>query len=81
MHSIAHLREQLAQRLNITPEQRIIKLPSGRQSIFDNRVGWANTYLRKAGLLSCPKRGYVQITQRGKAILAWLNQQLMTLKC
>lgn len=70
VHSIAHLREQLAQELGITPEQRAIKLPSGRQSVFDNRIGWASTYLRKAGLLSRSKRGYVQITQRGKDVLA-----------
>nr|WP_242043578.1 MULTISPECIES: restriction endonuclease [Cyanophyceae] len=70
IHHIAGLREKLAQHLNITSDQRAIKLPSGRQSIFDNRVGWASTYLRKANLLSRPKRGYVQITQRGKAVLA-----------
>ncbi|MBD3886258.1 restriction endonuclease [Phormidium tenue FACHB-886] len=70
VHHIAKLREQLAQQLNLTPEQQSIKLPSGRQSIFDNRVGWASTYLRKAGLLSRPKRGYVQITQRGQDLLS-----------
>jgi restriction system protein len=70
VHSIAQLREKLAQRLNITAEQRSLRLPSGKQSVFDNRIGWANTYLRKAGLLYRPKRGYVQITQRGRAVLA-----------
>lgn len=70
VYPIAVLREKLAQLLNITPDQRAIKLPSGRQSIFDNRVGWASTYLRKANLLSRPKRGYVQITQRGRDALA-----------
>jgi len=70
VHSVAQLREQLAHRLAITPEQRAIRLPSGRQAIFDNRVGWASTYLRKAGLLSRPKRGYVQITPRGQEVLA-----------
>lgn len=70
VHSVAQLREQLAHRLTITPEQRAIRLPSGRQPIFDNRVGWASTYLRKAGLLSRPKRGYVQITPCGQEVLA-----------
>ena len=70
VHSIAPLREKLAQQFGITPEQRSIKLPSGQQSVFDNRVGWASTYLRKAGLLSRPKRGYIQITQRGRDVLA-----------
>lgn len=70
IHAIATLREKLAQQFNLTPEQRAVKLPSGQQSVLDNRVGWASTYLRKAGLLSRPKRGYVQITQRGRDILA-----------
>ncbi|MEM9004318.1 MAG: restriction endonuclease, partial [Cyanobacteria bacterium P01_F01_bin.86] len=61
---------KLAHQLNLTPEQRAIKLPSGRQAVFDNRVGWASTYLRKAKLLERTRRGYVQITQRGRDILA-----------
>lgn len=70
VHSIAALREKLAQQFGITLEQRAVKLPSGQQSVLDNRVGWASTYLRKAGLLSRPKRGCVQITQRGREVLA-----------
>lgn len=66
----AQLREKLAQQLSITSEQQAIKLPSGKQSVFDNRIGWASAYLRKAGLLQSPKRGYAQITQGGKDVLA-----------
>ncbi len=66
---VRNLREQLAQQLNLTPEQRAIKLPSGRQAAFDNRVGWASTYLRKAGLLESTRRGYVRITLRGQEVL------------
>jgi restriction system protein len=69
-HPIRELREQLAQQLQLTPEQRAIKLPSGRQAVFDNRVGWASTYLRKAQLLERTRRGYVKITKRGRDILA-----------
>ena len=69
-HPIRELREQLAQQLNLTPKQRTIKLPSGRQAVFDNRVGWASTYLRKAKLLERTRRGYVKITPRGAKLLA-----------
>ncbi len=69
-HPIRELREQLAQQLNLTPEQRTVKLPSGRQAVFDNRVGWASTYLRKAKLLERTRRGYVKITPRGAKLLA-----------
>lgn len=44
-------------------------LPSGRQAIFDNRVGWTRTYLKKAGLLTTPSRGTYQLTQLGKQVL------------
>jgi hypothetical protein len=39
-------------------------LPSGGQATFDNRVGWARTYIKKAGLLESPRRGYLKITER-----------------
>ena len=40
-------------------------LPSGGQATFDNRVGWARTYMKKAGLLESPRRSYFKITDRG----------------
>jgi restriction system protein len=44
-------------------------LASGNQSIFDNRVGWAKTYLKKAGLLDSPKRATFIITELGRQTL------------
>jgi restriction system protein len=48
---------------------QISLLPSGQQAIFDNRVGWTRTHLKKAGLLESPKRGFLKITERGIEIL------------
>jgi restriction system protein len=45
-------------------------LPSGTQPLFHNRVGWARTYLKNAGLLRSSKRGLFQITEPGRALLA-----------
>ena len=59
----------LATELKLSPEDRRQLLPSGTQPLFDNRVAWANTYLKKAGLLKSVKRGYVQITDQGKQVL------------
>ncbi|HDT5895485.1 TPA: winged helix-turn-helix domain-containing protein, partial [Aeromonas hydrophila subsp. hydrophila] len=42
---------------------------SGRQTTLRSRVGWAKTYLVKAGLIEQPKRGICLITERGKAAL------------
>ena len=61
--------ELLAVELGLTPEQRAELLPSGGQPLFENRVGWAKTYLKKAGLVDSPKRGVWQITSRGTALL------------
>jgi restriction system protein len=53
----------------LTEEERRIKLPSGYDIIINNRVGWARTYLKKAGLLQDPRRGYFMITNRGLDVL------------
>ena len=57
--------EVLAQELNLTEEDLREMLPSGTQSTFGNRVGWAATYMKKAGLLEPTRRGYYKITARG----------------
>jgi hypothetical protein len=61
--------EQLAKEFGLTANELQEFLPSGQQPVFINRVGWARTYLNKAGLLHSPRRGYFQITQRGLDIL------------
>ncbi|PTY02063.1 restriction endonuclease [Verrucomicrobia bacterium LW23] len=61
--------QALAVQLNLTEEDLNEYLPSGQQPVFINRLGWARTYLTKAGLLGKPKRGFFQITERGKAVL------------
>lgn len=77
------LRESIADVFQLTEEERKERLPSGRQTVINNRVGWARTYLNKAGLLTIPSKGMVQITGRGRETLAngperitvaWLKQ-------
>ena len=68
-HSLRETIEALADKFNLSEEQRKELLPSGQQAIFDNRVGWARTHLKKAGLLETPKRGFLKITERGIKIL------------
>jgi restriction system protein len=60
---------KLADEFQLSDEERKETLPSGGR-IFDNRVGWARTYLKKAGLLSYPKRLFIQITDRGRNLLS-----------
>jgi restriction endonuclease Mrr len=61
--------ESVASEFSLTDSERRDLLPSGGQFVFDNRVGWARTYLKKAGLLLAPRRGVVQITDRGLQVL------------
>jgi len=61
---------RLADLFNLTDDERKEMLPSGAARLFDNRVGWATTYLKKAGLIEAIKRGVFQITERGKAVLS-----------
>lgn len=49
----------------LNEDERALKLPSGKQTVIKNRVGWSRTYLKKAGLLIQPERGFIQITELG----------------
>lgn len=68
-HQLKDAASQLAQEFRLTEKEIHEFLPSGQQPVFINRIGWARTYLNKAGLLHSPKRGYFQITNRGLDIL------------
>ncbi|MBN2323234.1 MAG: restriction endonuclease [Spirochaetes bacterium] len=61
--------EALAKELSLSDEDLKEMLPSGIQSTFVNRVGWASTYMKKAGLLEATRRGFYQITGRGRDLL------------
>jgi restriction system protein len=64
-HSSRGAIENLADQFELSEQERKELLPSGRQATFDNRVGWARTYMKKAGLLESKQRGYFKITSRG----------------
>jgi len=67
-HRFRDIINDLAEAFKLGDEERKETLPSGGL-LFDNRVGWARTYLKKAGLLSYPRRLFIQITDRGKKVL------------
>ncbi len=50
-HSLREAIDALADEFSLTEAERTEMLASGQQAIFNNRVGWARTYLKKAGLL------------------------------
>jgi len=61
--------EALGPRLGLTEDDLKEMLPSGLEGRFANRVGWATTFMKKAGLLESTRRGYSRITARGRELL------------
>lgn len=68
-HSIKEIVEELATRFDLSPSELEQLQPSGRSYVFSNRISWAKTYMKKAGLLEQKRRGYLSITQEGKMVL------------
>src|SRR6516165_8232290 len=60
----------LAESFQLTDQEREELLPSGQQSIFSNRVAWAKSHLKAAGLIQNPVRGRVRISDLGRKVLA-----------
>jgi restriction system protein len=69
-HSSRDAINSLSEQFGLTDEDRKELLPSGKQAVFDNRIGWARTYLKKAVLIESKKRGFFNITARGQKVLA-----------
>lgn len=68
-HSNAQLYDAIGKQFGVTSQERDERLPSGRQRVLDNRVGWALTYLRAVKATDSSKRGSHRITPRGHALL------------
>ena len=68
VHNFHDVVDKLANEFGLSEEEVSSLIPSG-QPRFENRVGWAKTYLKKSGLITYPKRGHLKITQRGMETL------------
>lgn len=68
-HSRLQTVNALANSFALTKTELAEMLPSGRQTTFANRVHWAATYLKKAGLLEATRRAHFRITRRGIEVL------------
>lgn len=72
---IKEIVERLADHAQLNDAERNQLLQSG-QRIIANRVGWARTHLKKAGLIESPVRGRQRITQAGLDALAENPQKI-----
>ena len=67
---ISEVRQWIAEAEGLTPEDMRQLLPSGRQSMFDNRVHWAMQHLKGARLVENARRGTWRVTKGGERLLA-----------
>lgn len=63
------LKEGMIKHFNITKEEQEQKTPNGKQQIYYNRIAWAISYIRMAGLIHSSQRGIYNITEQGKTVL------------
>jgi len=68
-HTLPESVDRLAQEFQLSYDDRAHLLKSGQTRLY-NRVGWASTYLKKAGLLQAVGPGRFQLTDRGRGVLA-----------
>ncbi len=69
VYKFSDMVEIMSDYFNLTEEEKSELLPSGKQCVIDNRVGWSKFYLTRAGLIRPERRGYFLITEAGKAFL------------
>ena len=68
---VREITEQISHHFGLSAEERRHELPSGKGvTVIHSRVGWAKTYLKQAGLIAQPRRGVVEATESGRALLA-----------
>lgn len=69
-HRISEVVSQLGQDYKLTESELEELLPSGKQTVFGNRVHWAKTYLSQSKLVENTSWGRFTITDRGRSVLA-----------
>jgi restriction system protein len=80
-HGISEVKEIIASSFGLTDADRNELLPSGTQFRFENRVHWARSKIKHAGLLENTSRGKFRITERGLQVLQenppYINQKFL----
>ncbi len=63
-------------KLGINQTQLDVTYPKSGAAVFPDRIAWARSWLKTAGLLDNPKRGVWILTEEGRASLAKTNDEL-----
>ena len=70
IHKIKEVKTAVIKAFQLSEKDLSEMLPSGKQRVFDNRIGWCSTYLKKANLIESPVRAQFAITPNGLDLLA-----------
>ena len=62
--------EAISIEFGLTSDESQKLLPSGTSTVIGNRIGWAKTYMKKAGLIDQTRRGFFRVSKRGLDVLA-----------
>ncbi|WP_206338737.1 restriction endonuclease [Sulfitobacter sp. BSw21498] len=73
---ISEVVEEISNSLNLSSEQRELLLPSGKQTVIANRIHWARSYLKQAGLVKNTQRGWFELTETGFAALKDASREI-----
>jgi restriction system protein len=69
VHRATDVGKFLSSEFHLNDAEMTERIPSGQSTVFENRVGWARTYLKKAGLIEPVSRGQYKITSRGLSVI------------
>jgi restriction system protein len=69
VYTMDQLFDLVAEIKGISPEDRLVRSPSGKTLLYKDRLHWARKYLKEAGLVGYPRRGTTKITKEGKRVL------------
>lgn len=69
-YTLKEVRDCVAKNLHLSADDLAEQLSNQRQSLYANRMAWANTYLKKAGMVEAPRRGLCRITPAGQQLLS-----------
>lgn len=68
-HPYSDVKKKVIEDFELTDIELAELLPSGKQPVFSNRIGWCRTYLKKAGLIESPTKAHFMITKSGREVL------------
>lgn len=68
-HTTKETKQLVANAVSLSADELSALLPSGRQTIYANRFGWAVTYLKNAGLIETSQKHYLKLTKEGLSVV------------